>query len=83
MGFSLEGYYIGVERREFKNDDGSIDVKWNLNVAIGSLAYRVYMDKDFDPQSVADLKPGDLVVVSVRCYVGKNNKLSLVEGKLI
>lgn len=83
MGFTLEGYFIGAERREFKNEDGSIKVKWSLNIAIGSLAYRVYMGDDFDTASVEDLKPGDLVAVSIRCYVGKNGKLSLVGGKMI
>lgn len=83
MGFVLEGYFIGAEKHEFKNDDGSIDVRWNVNVATGSLAYRVYMAADFDPGITSDLKPGDMIALSIRCYVGKNGKLSLVDGKMI
>lgn len=83
MGFSLEGYFIGFESRTFKNDDGSVDVKYSVNVATGNLAYRVYIKDGFDINAFSDLKPGDLIALSVRCYVGKNGKLSLVDGELI
>lgn len=81
MGFSIEGYYIGYECREFKNDDGSVDIRHNINVAIGNLAYRVYMAKDFDPGDVADLKIGDVITLKCRVYVGKNGKLSVIDGE--
>lgn len=81
MGFSITGYYIGLERREFKNDDGSIDVRHSVNVAIGNLAYRVYMKENFDPADVADLRIGEVVTMNCRVYVGKNGKLSVIDGE--
>lgn len=80
MGFFITGYYIGHERKDFKNDDGSIDVRYSVNVAIGSLAYRVYMKDDFDPSDVAELKVGDVVTIQCRVYVGRNGKLFVVDG---
>lgn len=83
MGFYLEGYYIGFERREFKNDDGSIDIRHSINVATGSLAYRCYMADKFDVSDLEGLTPGTLVKVRCRVYVGKNGKLSVVDAELV
>jgi len=82
MGFYLEGYFIGCETREFKNDDGSIDVRHSINVATGNLAYRCYMSDKFDPEDVGDMKPGEVIMLSCRIYVGRNGKLSVIDGEL-
>ena len=84
MGFYLEGFYLGFETREFKNDDGSIDIRHSMNIATGRLAYRCYMSKDFDPVEVSELelKPGDKIMLSCRVYVGKNGKLSIVDAEI-
>lgn len=81
MGFSITGYYIGYERREFKNDDGSIDIRYSVNVATGNLAYRVYMNDDFDPSEIEVIKIGEVVTIQCRVYVGKNGKLSVIDGE--
>lgn len=82
MGFYIEGYYIGCETREFKNDDGSVDVRQSVNVATGSLAYRCYMSENFDPSDLADVKIGDVIMLSCRVYVGKNGKLSVIDAEI-
>ena len=82
MGFELVGMFCGDESREFKNEDGSVDVRHFVNLATGNLAYRVYLaDNEID--NFSSLNLGDLVRVSCRVYVGKNGKLSVIEGKLI
>lgn len=83
MGFSIEGYFIGFEAREFANDNGTKSVKRSVNVAIGSLAYRVYLSDNQDPGVFADMRPGEEVALSVRIYVSKNGKLQLVDGVVI
>lgn len=83
MGFYLEGYYIGFETREFKNDDGSTDVRHSINIATGSLAYRCYMADNFDPADIEGLNPGTLIKVSCRVYVGKNGKLSVIDAQIV
>lgn len=82
MGFYLEGFYLGCEKREFKNEDGSIDVRTSINVATGSLAYRCYMSDKFNSADIGDMKPGDVIMLSCRVYVGKNGKLSVVDAEI-
>lgn len=82
MGFYLEGFYLGFETREFKNDDGSIDVRHSVNVATGRLAYSCYMAENFEPSDIADMKPGEVIMLSCRVYVGKNGKLSVVDCEI-
>lgn len=82
MGFYITGYFIGMETREFKNDDGSIAVRHSINVATGNLAYRVYMADSFDPASCSNMKIGQEVCISCRVYCGKNAKLTVVDGQL-
>jgi len=83
MGFYLEGYYIGFETREFKNDDGSVDIRHSINVATGNLAYRCYMADNFDPEDLEGLTPGTLIKISCRVYVGKNGKLSVIDAQIV
>lgn len=83
MGFYLEGYYIGFETREFKNEDGSVDIRHSINVATGNHAYRCYMADNFDPSDLEGLNPGTKVMVKCRVYVGKNGKLSVVDAQIV
>lgn len=83
MGFVIEGLFVGYESRQFKNVDGSIDNRHYVNVAIGSLAYRVYISDEEDPMDYAFLEVGSMIRLSCRIYVGKNGKLSVVDGKLV
>ena len=82
MGFFIKGYFIGMETKEFKNDDGSVAVRHSINVATSNLAYRVYMADSFEPDSCAGLKIGQVVCLSCRVYCGKNGKLTVVDGQL-
>ena len=82
LGFYIRGYFIGMEQREFENQDGTKNTRFSLNVATGNLAYRVYMSDDFIPDEVAEMKVGQELLVSVRVYVSKNGKLSCVDGRI-
>ena len=82
LGFYIRGYFIGMEQREFENQDGTKNTRFSLNVATGNLAYRVYMSDDFIPDEVEGMKVGQEVLVSVRVYVSKNGKLSCVDGRI-
>lgn len=82
MGFYIKGYYVGCETREFKNDDGSISAKVSINLATGSLAYRVYLADDEDLDRVMKLKIGQELLVSLRVYVSKAGRLSCVDGRI-
>lgn len=82
MGFELVGIFCGAETKEFKNEDGSIDVRHSVNLATGNLAYRVYLADD-EIDNFSSLNLGEIVRLSCRVYVGKNGKLSVIEGKLI
>ena len=83
MGFYIEGYYIGCETREFKNEDGSRNIRHSINVATGNLAYRCYMADNFEPSDIEGMKPGEVIRIACRIYVGRNGKLSVVDGQII
>lgn len=83
MGFLIDGLFVGCETAEYRNDDGSIDVRHIVNVATGRNAYPVYMKDTFDMTKVASLELGSSIVVSCRVYAGKNGRITCVDGELV
>lgn len=83
MGFIIEGLYVGFEVQEYRNEDGSIDVRKVVNVATGRNAYPVYMKKDFDESKVSKLELGTMIRLSCRVYASKNGRIACIEGELI
>lgn len=83
MGFIIEGLYVGFEVQEFRNEDGSIDVRKIVNVATGRNAYPVYMKNDFDASKVSKIELGTLVRIGCRVYASKAGRITCIDGELL
>lgn len=83
LGFTIEGLYVGFEVQEYRNDDGSIDVRKVVNVATGRNAYPVYMNDKFDVSKVNKLELGSMIRISCRVYASKAGRITCVDGELI
>lgn len=83
MGFIVEGLFVGFEVQEFKNEDGSIDIKKIVNVATGRNAYPVYMKEDAKADVLAKLELGTMIRVACRVYASKSGRITCIDGELI
>lgn len=83
LGFVIEGLYVGFEVQEFRNEDGSIDVRKIINVATGRNAYPVYMKADFDASKVSKIDLGSMIRVSCRVYASKTGRITCIDGELL
>lgn len=83
MGFIVEGLFVGFEVQEFKNDDGSIDIKKIVNVATGRNAYPVYMKEDAKADVLAKLELGTMIRVACRVYASKSGRITCIDGELL
>lgn len=80
VGFIIEGLFAGLETAEYKNDDGSIDVKKIVNVATGRNAYPVYLKDEKDVSKLVKLELGTMVRVACRVYATKQGRIACVDG---
>lgn len=83
MGFVIEGLYVGFEVQEYRNEDGSIDVRKIINVATGRNAYPVYMKADFDASRVGKMELGSMIRVACRVYASKTGRITCIDGELL
>lgn len=83
MGFIVEGLFVGFEVQEFKNEDGSIDIKKIVNVATGRNAYPVYMKEDAKADVLAKLELGTMIRVACRVYASKSGRITCIDGELL
>lgn len=83
MGFVIEGLYVGFEVQEYKNEDGSIDIRKTVNVATGRNSYPVYMKDGFDISKAQELELGQVIRVSCRVYASKAGRITCVDGELL
>lgn len=83
LGFVVEGLFAGFEVQEYKNDDGSIDIRKTINVATGRNAYPVYMKDDFDVERAQLLDLGMVIRVACRVYASKAGRITCVDGELL
>ena len=83
MGFVIEGLFVGFETAEYKNDDGSIDIRKIVNVATGRNAYPVYMKKDFDISKVSKMELGSMIRVACRVYASRLGRITCIDGELL
>lgn len=79
----IEGLYVGFEAAEYKNDDGSIDIRKIINVATGRNAYPVYMKTDFDVSRISKLELGTMIRISCRVYASKTGRITCIDGELL
>lgn len=79
----IEGLFVGFEVQEYKNDDGSIDVRKVVNVATGRNAYPVYMQDGAPADKLAKLELGSMIRVSCRVYASKTGRITCVDGELL
>ena len=83
MGFIIEGLFAGFEVQEFKNEDGSIDIKKIVNVATGRNAYPVYMKDEAKADVLAKLEMGTMIRVACRVYASKSGRVTCIDGELL
>lgn len=77
MGIFIQGYFIMQEREQYEDVE-----RVSVVVAVGAQTYRVYMDDEYDPAFLEDVKVGEKITLRARCYVNKKNRLVWIDGAI-